>query len=241
MGRPRKTVKKKKVAKETIVTNLDFVELVDIVRKSRSKVKINLAFEEIEKRMKPRLNQIVFKFNIPGMDKSDIYQEALQALRYKAIKDYDKERGNDSGPYPFDKFATLCIRRHLATKLKASYQNKKKILNQSLSLDQERHDEHSEESLFLSDILPLTDGNVLEHIKDREYHRTLFLKLYEKLSVFEKQVFLYYVQKYSYDQIAEKINRKKRGLGEVLINVKSVDNALSRIKVKAKEIFDIFG
>ena len=132
MGRRRQTPvaeKKNRIPKHIdpqYFSDVDYVELVEIVRRSRIKTKSNAAYQEIEKRMKTKLQQIAFKFNIPGMNNEDIYQEALFALRYKAVKDYNADRGNDTGPYPFDKFAILCIRRHLATSLKASYQNKKK-------------------------------------------------------------------------------------------------------------------
>lgn len=215
---------------------MDYVELVDTVRRSRSKEKQNAAFDEIERRMQPKIKKISYRFRIPGSGVSDVYQEALYALRYKAIKDYDKDRGNDSGPYPFDKFAVLCIRRHLSTKLKSSYQNKKKILNSSISLDQDRNDS-SDDTLFLSDIIPRSDGTILEDIEDSEYYKKLFTQLYHKLSNFEKQVFILYVKRYSYEQISFKIN----SVSKKKTDVKSVDNALSRIKHKAHDIFLKYG
>ena len=222
--------------------NMDFVLLVDQVRKSRNKEKSDLAFNEIERRMNVKLKQISYKFHIPGFSFHDIYQESLFALRYKAIKDYDKDRGSEEGPYPFDKFAVLCIRRHLSTKLKASYQNKKKVLNLSLSLDQDRND-NSEEGLFLSDIIPKTEGTVLEDLEQNEYFKILFSTLHSRLSKFEKEVFLLYVQRYSYEQIAEYLvsNSNKKNKPTLSKAVKSVDNALSRIKNKAKEVFDQHG
>lgn len=224
------------------IGNMDYVDLVNQVRKSRNREKSEIAFNEIEKRMSVKLKQISYKFNIPGFSFADIYQESLFALRYKAIKDYDKDRGSGDGPYPFDKFAVLCIRRHLSTKLKASYQNKKKALNSSISLDQDRND-NSEESLFLSDILPKTEGNILEEIEQVEYFKLLFNELHSRLSKFEKQVFLLYVQRYSYEQIAERIVEDKDASKIISLSkaVKSVDNALSRIKNKAKEVYDQYG
>lgn len=216
------------------IVDADFVTLVDIVRRSTNREKSDAAFNEIEKRMQPKIKQISYKFNIPGHSFSDLYQESLYALRYKAIKDYNKDRGDDTGPYPFDKFAVLCIRRHLSTKLKASYQNKKKVLNGSASLDQNRN-ESSAETLFLADIVPDKGGPILEEIEKNEYYKSLFSNLFNCLSNFEQDVFLLYIQRYSYEQIAEKINNSRRK-NKSKINVKSIDNALSRIKIKAKDI-----
>jgi RNA polymerase sporulation-specific sigma factor len=232
---------KPSVAKKDAFLELDFVALVDIVRKSRNNDRTNKAFNEIERRMRPRLRQISYKFTIPGSSQADVFQEALFALRYKAIKDYDKTRGNDTGPYPFEKFAVLCVRRHLSTKLKASYQNKSKVLNLSISLDQDRND-GSENNLFLANIVPCTEGGVLETVGDNEYHKRLFSQLFKKLSDFEKQVFVLYVQKRSYEEISDIINAKlKKSKKRHRANVKSVDNALSRIKNKSREIFKKYG
>lgn len=248
-----KKAAKKKVAKKTKrknipMTELDFPDLVNIV-KSRGRVdknKVNAAYDEIYYRMKTRISYIIYKLYIPGYTVDDINQEALFALRYKAIPDFKKGVIGRNGPYPFDKFAILCIRRHLSTLRKTCYQNKQKTLNTSLSLDQDRN-ESSEEALFLVDIIPRTEGTILEELSDKEYHNFLFNKLYEKLSKFEKQVFLLYAQRYSYEEIAVIIKRKAKKDGtrnqkkKIKDIVKSIDNALSRMKQKAKEVFQKFG
>ena len=111
-----------------------------------------------------------------------------------------------------------------------------------MSLDQDRN-ESSEEALFLADIIPRTEGTILQEIGDKEYHNFLFNKLYEKLSRFEKQVFVLYSQRYSYEEIAKLIKKKAKKDGTKNKNkkiadiIKSVDNALSRMKQKAKEVF----
>jgi len=249
----KKTVVKKKAKKKTNkkvvpISELDFPDLVDIVRSRgrADKRRVNAAYDEIVYRMKTRIGYLVHKFYIPGHTTDDINQEALFALRYKAIPDYKKEVIGRNGPYPFDKFAVLCIRRHLSTLLKTCYQNKQKTLNTSLSLDQDRN-ESTEEALFLVDIIPRTDGTILEELGDKEYHNFLFNKLYERLSKFEKQVFLLYAQRYSYEEIAILIKKKAKKDGtknqkkKIKDIVKSVDNALSRMKQKAKEVFQKFG
>src|SRR4051812_4879422 len=181
--------------------SLDYVTLVDTVRNNLTKdrAKSEFAFNEIERRMQTKIKQISYKFHIPGYEFSDIYNEALSALRFKAIKDYDKDRGNGSGPYPFEKFAVLCIRRHLSTKLKACYQNKKRFWLGLVSLDQDRNDS-SDDNLFLVDIVPQTEGTVLEAISKDEFKRNLMRKLYEDLSYFEQKVFMKYLQRRSYEQ-----------------------------------------
>lgn len=243
----KKTAKKKAAKKEAPIHELDFPDLVDIVR-SRGRVdkrKVNTAYEEIHYRIKTKIGYLVqnFRYTMPGYSTDDIHQEALVALRYKAIPDFKKNvMGRSGEPYPFDNFAVLCMRRHLSTLRKACYQNKQKTLNTSLSLDQDRN-ESSEEALFLVDIIPRTDGTILEELGEKEYNNFLFNKLYERLSRFEKQVFLLYAQKYSYEEIAVLIKKKAKKDGtrnqkkKIKDIVKSVDNALSRMKQKARESF----
>ena len=225
----------KRKGESVVYEKLDYVALVDIVRKSRDKVRSDFAFNEIERRMSSKIKQISYRFNIPGSERSDVYQEALIALRTKAIKDYDKDRGNGSGPYPFEKFAVLCIRRHLSTKLKSCYQNRKRVWINMVSLEQPS-DNNNDESMPLGDIKHHTEGTLLEDIAKNEHSKNMFRKLFQKLSEFEQEVFLLYLQKNSYERIRDKINLR---LGKrQRVNVKSIDNALSRIKNKAHGVRD---
>ena len=220
------------------VDSLKNEDLVEVVRgRSRDKRK-NEAYNLLEKRIKFKILYIIRGFYIPGLNSDDILQEALYALRFKAIPDYNKDKGSGDEPFPFDKFAILCIRRHLSTLLKSSFQNKKKTLNTSLSLDQARGN-YDDENLYLVDILPKTEGSIVDIVEDKEYYKNLFTKLYTKLSKLEKSVFVLYTHKYSYDEMNDKINKiyKHRGIKRK-VNVKSIDNALSRIKTKAKEVFE---
>ena len=49
-------------------------------------------FKEIVDQINPLISKIVNKFNIPGYEQTDLYQEALMALRFKAIKDFKTDR-----------------------------------------------------------------------------------------------------------------------------------------------------
>lgn len=185
---------------------LKYIELVKIIRGSKSKIEKDLAFEEIVKMMEPNLQKFIRKFTIPGYDKNDIYQEALFALKYKAIKDYDSSRSEIKDISPFDKFAMICIRRHLSTQLKASYQYKNRALNSSMSLNQDRN-AGSDNDLYLADILIDSDSeqNMIQTMHQKEYQKILFNKLFSKLSASEKKVFVLYAQKLSYSEMSERL------------------------------------
>jgi RNA polymerase sporulation-specific sigma factor len=211
---------------------LYYIDLVEKTRQSKKQEEVNEAFQLIVDGLSPKIKKIAGKFHIAGYSFDDIYQEALYALRYKAIKDYDSTRGSGEGPAAFDRFALLCIRRHLATTLKASHQNRHKVLGSYRSLDQDRGSDNDE--LSLSNIIPSPDGDVLGKLQNKEEFATLVNKLLARLSNFEKQVFYLYAQQYTYEEISDIINRKYPQRSDV--NVKGVDNALSRIKNKGKAI-----
>lgn len=213
---------------------LRYIELIDIVRTTTDPDVENTAFIEIFEKLKPRIQKMISHFRIPGLNADDIMQEALVALRIKAIKDYDQERGSGEGPAAFDRFALLCIRRHLFTEFKSSlHNNRKKILNQSLSLDQDTRG--GDDDLCLSNIVPSVDGDMLDLLQDKEYFRNLMTNLIKHLSRFEREVLGLYAQRLSYEEIADKINAHRV---KIKVNVKGIDNALSRIKKKARLIID---
>jgi RNA polymerase sigma factor (sigma-70 family) len=213
-----------------------WAKLVDTVRKSRDNNKANEAFKVLVSDLKPRILSVCSRYRIPGKDDEDVYQEALKALWMKAIKDYDRGRGSMEGTAPFDRFALLCIRRHLATELKMSQQVKRRVNNHCISLDQDRGD--AGEDLSLVNILSASEGDVLMEVGDREAFRSLVMRLRKKLSSFEDDVLKLYAAKYTYDEIASIINQDRPIRYKV--NIKGVDNALSRIKNKAKSIYDTY-
>jgi len=235
-GQKKRLVKSdKEIEKEKRIQA--FIKLVEVVRNAKSAKKIDEAFDEIVKMMRAKILHLSYSMKIPGLKMEDLYQEALFALRYKAIKDYDQTRSNRAEISPFDSFAVLCIRRHLSTKLKASYQGKQRVLNNSISLDQDRSNGSSvEEYSTLAEIMPYTAQDAFLEIKNREDFSYLVKRLWEKMSDLEQKVFILYRQNMSYEEITKIINKNIKNKKEK-INVKSIDNALSRIKSKGKEIY----
>lgn len=246
MPRPKKVQKVRAVKskpKEVIIdkveqdyqNNLKCIKLISQIRKQKDEKLANAAFEELLSMLIAKINKVVSRFRIPGNEHNDVLQEALYALRYKAIKDYDKERGNGTGPAPFDKFALLCIRRHLATEFKSSYQNRRRVLNQASSIYANTTGNRDDDDVSLVNIIPdPNNGDVGRKVAENEYYSDLQTMLFESLSNFEKEVYRLYAQKYSYEEIAEKINSRRK---KVMVKIKGVDNALSRIKHKARDIF----
>lgn len=163
------------------------------------------------------------RYRIAGHCSEEIEQECLYALRYKAIEDFDPERGK------FKSFAILCIRRHLFSIIKANRQQKRRALNDSLSLDENR----SEDGDYLT-LIGLVQQDQLsadEQIIKSESTDLRQNKLMSKLSKLEQEVFKLYIKGFHYDEIVDELleifPRKK-------CTKKTCDNALQRIRSKAQ-------
>ncbi len=165
------------------------------------------------------------RYKIPGCDADEIEQECLYALRYKAIEDFNPSRGK------FRSFAILCMKRHLFSIIKGSNQQKRRVLNESLSLDEDRSEG---DHLSLSNLITKgSEISVVERLEKEELTTATKTRLLSKLSRLEQEVFKLYIQQYPYDEIAQELERifpNKR------FSKKSVDNALVRLRLKAQNM-----
>ncbi len=174
------------------------------------------ALEFLINKYKELVNMKVSKFFMVGAEREDIVQEGLIGL-FKAIKSYNPEKQNS-----FKTFANLCVERQLITAIKTCNRQKHMPLNSYLSLNITAYEEDEDSSL-----LDIFDANQMEDpldtITKKEYYQTVENAIDKSLSDFEKQVLNRYMQGESYIQIAEKLDTP----------VKSIDNAIQRIRKKA--------
>ena len=167
---------------------------------------------------KELVNIKVGKYFLIGAEKEDIIQEGMIGL-YKAIKSYNKDKQNS-----FKSFANICIERQLITAIKTSNRQKHMPLNSYLSLNTAAYDNNEEDSVELIDTFDSnTIEDPLETIMKKEYYEQLQNNIEKSLSDFEKQVLNRFMKGESYNIIAQKLDSP----------VKSVDNAIQRIRKKA--------
>jgi len=198
--------------------------LFDLIRKVKYE-NDECCYCELCEYMKPYIDLFRNKFVIAGLSNDDIEQECLFALRYKAIDDFNPKRGK------FKTFAVLCIKRHLFSIIKGNKQHKKKVGNIAVSID-ENHTEHGEE-LMLRNVIASDEPPIDDQIQKMEDDEIRENKLMNRLSDFEKEVYVLYIQRYHYNEIVEIL--KDEGREEV--NAKACDNAIQRLKTKAQRIF----
>ncbi|NMA02209.1 MAG: RNA polymerase sporulation sigma factor SigH [Clostridia bacterium] len=150
-----------------------------------------------------------------GADREDIIQEGMIGL-YKAIRDYRCDKLSS-----FRAFAELCITRQIITAIKTATRQKHIPLNSYVSLNKPIYDEDSDRTLL--DVISgtkITDPEEL--IISREEFDDIEEKMGEILSSLEWKVLMSYLEGKSYQEIAVDLHR----------HVKSIDNALQRVKRK---------
>ena len=146
-----------------------------------------------------------------GADKDDVAQEGLIGL-YKAAQEY-----NPSMDCSFKHFAGICISRQIITAIKAATRKKHGPLNSYISLD--KPEEFENEETFEG---VMEAENPEDIVISQENLENIECKITKALSKMEMQVFMYYTQGLSYEEIANLMQKP----------VKSIDNALCRIKKK---------
>ena len=159
-----------------------------------------------------------------GAEKEDIIQEGMIGL-YKAVRDFRSDKLAS-----FRAFAELCITRQIITAIKTATRQKHIPLNSYISLNKPIYDEESDRTLL--DILSgsrVSDPEEL--IISREEFSDIEEKMGEILSDLEWKVLMAYLDGKSYQEIAVDLKR----------HVKSIDNALQRVKRKLERYLDIRG
>ena len=157
-----------------------------------------------------------------GADKEDIVQEGMIGL-FKAIRDYKEDKLTS-----FKAFAELCITRQIITAIKTATRQKHIPLNSYVSLDKPIYDEESDRTLM--DVI--TGVKVMdpeELIINQEEFDYIELKMSELLSDLERKVLSLYLDGQSYQEISEELDR----------HVKSIDNALQRVKRKLERYLEV--
>ncbi|MCY8268013.1 RNA polymerase sporulation sigma factor SigH, partial [Bacillus haynesii] len=120
------------------------------------------------------------------------------------------------------------ITRQIITAIKTATRQKHIPLNSYVSLDKPIYDEESDRTL-LDVISGAKVMNPEELIINQEEFDDIELKMGELLSDLERKVLALYLDGRSYQEISEELNR----------HVKSIDNALQRVKRKLEKYLEL--
>jgi len=153
-----------------------------------------------------------------GADREDIIQEGMIGL-YKAIRDFRRDKLSS-----FRAFAELCITRQIITAIKTATRQKHIPLNSYVSLNKPIYDDDSDRTL-LDVIGGLKVADPEEMVISRETSARMRQRIRQNLSELEHRVLNLYLDGKSYQEMANELQR----------HVKSIDNALQRVKRKLEK------
>jgi RNA polymerase sporulation-specific sigma factor len=176
------------------------------------------AVEELLERYRNFTRLKARSYFLAGADRDDIVQEGMIGL-YKAIRDFQAERETS-----FRAFAELCITRQIITAVKTATRQKHTPLNQYVSLSKPLATEEDPDWVLMDVLEAPQVADPAELVISHDELQSIKLAFAEILSDFEAEVLHMYVEGKSYQEIADHLGR----------HVKSIDNALQRIKRKVE-------
>lgn len=190
-------------------------QVVRLAQKDGVRNQSDAALEYLLNKYKNFVRTKARSYFLIGADHEDIVQEGMIGL-YKAIRDFREDKLSS-----FRAFAELCVTRQIITAIKTATRQKHIPLNSYVSLNRPLFDEDSDRTL-LDVITEDTPTNPEEMLIDREDYTSIEGRIAGMLSGLEREVLEEYMDGKSYVEIAENMGR----------HVKSIDNALQRIKRK---------
>lgn len=174
------------------------------------------AAEQLVKRYARLVKTCARPYFLIGADAEDLLQEGMLGLM-KAIREFDPAKGA-----PFNAFARLCVTRKIYSAVRAAAACKHAPLNHSLSIDRPLFEDLAES--HTRGMAPIGDPESL--VIGNEERKELVGQLYALLSEFEAKVLSLFLDGVSYEEMAETLHKP----------IKSVDNAIQRIKRKSARI-----
>ena len=173
------------------------------------------ALEQLLDRYRGFVRMKARTYFLVGADREDVIQEGMIGL-YKAIRDYDPGRLAS-----FRGFAELCVVRQIITAIKTATRQKHLPLNRYVSLYLPTYQDDEPEHELLEQVTS-DEPDPAERVVSAAELAQMQDYFGEILSDLEAEVLQRYISGESYQEIAAALNR----------HVKSIDNALQRIKRK---------
>ena len=182
----------------------------------RARAGDNEALEQLLDNCRPMVNRIARGYFLTNGDEDDLFQEGMIGL-YKAFLTYDVQ-----SDVAFGTFAYLCVKRQILQAVRSSMSAKNAPLNNYLSIDPHGSinvgGDDDEGAYCIPSDAPSPEDKVIT----KETINELSAKIKLVLSKYEYSVLSLYLRGFSYKQISIMLDK----------NLKSVDNAIERIRDK---------
>ena len=175
-----------------------------------------LALETLIQRYRRFARAKTRTYFLVGADADDVEQEGMIGL-YKAARDFRCDRQSS-----FRAFAELCVTRQVISAIKAATRQKHQPLNRYVSISGVRGSDDPAEGAVEELLDDHRAADPADEIVSQEQIESIRRSMAENLSSLEVEVLRLYVEGKSYNEIGSHLGR----------HVKSIDNALQRIKRK---------
>lgn len=193
-------------------------ELVSLANENNEEA-LKILYEKYKPLINKKCNKYYKYISNKGIEISDLIQECLVGFE-ESIHNF-----NPLDNVTFYTFTNVCIDRQISTELKKLNRDKYRPLNEAIPLETLDTDN----DINLIDILKdNTDNPELGLLREVEYQE-LYNKIAENLTDLEECVFSLRLQNFNYKEIADILDK----------DIKSIDNAIQRIRTKIKEIYII--
>lgn len=169
------------------------------------------AAEALTDRFKKAVKSIARQYFLAGGEEDDLIQEGTLGL-FKAITTYD-------GVSAFRNYALKCIRSSIISTVRKSTSDKSKALNGYIPI---YAGEDDDKTPFIKDGVIDPEEEYINVEAAREFME----RVKQALSGYEYGILTMYLEGYSYSDIAAEVKK----------NVKSVDNAVQRIRKKIAKV-----
>jgi RNA polymerase sporulation-specific sigma factor len=219
-ARPRGKSVVKALSEERTLDNLEALQDNDLV--ARVKEGDEKCLDVLLSRYRKFARSKARSYFLAGSDREDVVQEGMIGL-YKAIRDFDPKQET-----PFRAFAELCISRQILTAIKTANRHKHQPLNQSVSLDAPAYSDEDSRSVGDNLVAAPQVSDPAELVISAEEIEAIRDTMRDSLTELEGDVLRLYMDGKSYEEIA----------GALGNHVKSIDNALQRIKRKLQRHLD---
>lgn len=166
---------------------------------------------------KPLVRSRISDLYIPGSDYDDILQEGMIAL-YQAIHSFDLK--SDAR---FAAYASVLIRNRIYDRISGAHRNRNRLLNESLPLHTLSAEPGADGSAMDSQLSGMTESLIAAELTE-----TMIDYIQQNCSPLERAVLIRHLRHESHEAIAQTLQT----------NIRSVDNALYRIRQKLRRFFD---
>ncbi len=169
----------------------------------------NILYEKYYPFIKSLVSKMAKVCKNSALEENDLYQEGMIGL-INAINNYDESKDNK-----FYTYAKACIEKNIISAIVSANRKKHKIMNESILIDD-------------ANIPLFQTSSSQDKLIDAYEEREMLEQIRNNLTDFEEQVLLLRLGGLANDEIGQILDS----------NLKSVQNALQRIRTKTKKILN---